>query len=76
LLAALVNNAVSSTVAVTSPDATAAGIFYSRADTQTSIDLVNELKVDVNQLVVDFNAAITQLNEFLASNKTAKQMSV
>tara|TARA_R110000751_G_scaffold262309_1_gene361599 strand:+ start:801 stop:1496 length:696 start_codon:yes stop_codon:yes gene_type:complete len=64
-LSAAVTNAVASTVSVTSPDAT---------DLPTALTLANETKVDVNQLVTDLNAAITQLNEFLANNKTAKQM--
>lgn len=67
LLAALVDDALASTVNVTSPDA---------SDLPTVITLANETKADVNQLVIDLNAAITQLNAFLAANKTAKQMSV
>lgn len=66
LLAALVNDAVDSTVSVDSPDAT---------DLTTVLTLANESKADINQLVTDFNAVVTQLNEFLANNKTAKQMS-
>lgn len=64
-LAALVADAVASTVTVASPDAT---------DLATVLTLANETKVDVNQLVADLNAVVTQLNEFLANNKTAKQM--
>lgn len=65
LLAALVTDAVDSTVSVDSPDAT---------DLPTVITLANETKADVNQLVTDLNNVVTQLNEFLANNKTAKQM--
>lgn len=75
LLAALVNDAVDSTVSVDSPDAPAAAATYSQADTQANVDLTNELKADVNQLVTDLNAAITQLNDFIDKSKTAKQMS-
>ena len=63
--AATVVDAVPSTVSITSPDAT---------DLPTVITLANETKADVNQLVTDLNNAITQLNAFLAANKTAKQM--
>lgn len=65
LIANLVTDAADSTVDVASPDA---------IDLATVITLANETKGDVNQLVIDLNAAITQLNAFLASNKTAKQM--
>lgn len=63
--AANVADAVASTVSVTSPDAT---------DLPTVITLANETKADVNQLVTDLNNTITQLNAFLAANKTANQM--
>lgn len=66
LLSNLVSDAVASTVSVDSPDA---------SDLPTVITLANETKADVNQLVLDLNAAINQLNAFLDANKTAKQMS-
>jgi len=75
LLASLVNDAVDSTVSVDSPDAPVAAATYSQTDTQANVDLTNELKADVNQLVMDLNAAITQLNDFIDKSKTAKQMS-
>ncbi len=64
-LASTVALAAFSTVNVGNPDAT---------DLPSVIILANELKQDVNFLVGDLNAAITQLNAFLAANKTAKQM--
>lgn len=75
LLAELVNDAADSTVSVDSPDAPVAAATYSQADTQANVDLTNELKADVNQVVTDLNAAIAQLNDLLAKSKTAKQMS-
>ncbi len=66
-LADLVNNAVASTVSVTSADAT---------DLATVITLANELKADVNQLVTDFNNSVTQLNDIIQQMKDAKQMSL
>ena len=44
-----VADAVQSTVAVTSPDATAAPAVYDQTDAQTAVTLVNELKADLNQ---------------------------
>lgn len=75
LLASLVNDAAQSAVSVTSPDAPVAAATYSQTDTQTTVDLVNEMKGDINQLVTDVNAAIDQLNDFIGKAKTAKQMS-
>lgn len=75
LLAALVNDATQSTVSVASPDAPVASATYSQTDTQTTVDLVNEMKGDINQLVTDVNAAIDQLNDFIDKAKTARQMS-
>lgn len=74
LLAALVSDAAPSAVSVASPDAPVAAAIYSQADTQANVDLTNELKTDVNQAVADLNNVVAQLNEFLANNKTAKQM--
>jgi len=75
LLADLTNDAVDSTVSVVSPDAPLAAAIYSQSDTQANIDLTNELKTNVNQLVIDLNAAIAQINDALDKSKTAKQMS-
>lgn len=75
LLAANVDDAVASTVSVTSPDATAAPVVYDQTDAQTAVTLVNELKADLTQVITDFNAVTAQLNAFLAANQTAKQMS-
>lgn len=74
LLANPVANAVDSTVSVASPDATAAPAAYNQAQAQSVVALVNEMKGDVNQLVIDLNAAITQLNALLAAERSAKQM--
>lgn len=74
LLAAVVNSASTSTVSITGPNAPIASPTYNVSDTQINVNLTNELKADVNQLVIDVNNAIAQLNEFLANNKTAKQM--
>lgn len=73
-LAALTNDANQSAVAVTSPDATAAPAAYDQTAAQTAVTLVNELKSNVTQLTTDLNAAIDQLNDLLAKQKTAKQM--
>ena len=73
-LAALTSDATDSTVEVTSPDATASPAAYDQVIAQTSVTLVNELKADVTQLTTDLNAAIAQLNDLLAKQKTAKQM--
>lgn len=75
LLAEKVADAVESVVSVTSPDAPTAQGNYSQADTQTTADLVNELKSDVNQLVTDVNLMIVQLNALLLAEQNAKQMS-
>jgi peptidoglycan hydrolase CwlO-like protein len=74
LLANPVANAVTSTVSVTSPDATAAPATYNQAQAQSVVALVNEMKGDVNTLVANLNAAITQLNALLAAERSAKQM--
>jgi hypothetical protein len=61
-------------VSVTSPDATAAPATYNQAQAQSVVALVNEMKGDVNTLVANLNAAITQLNALLAAERSAKQM--
>ena len=75
---ALVNDAVDSTVSVTSPDATistvsvdspsiaSAPAVYDQAFTDTIVTLVNELKSDANQLVSDVNPSATLSNELKA----------
>lgn len=73
LLAAAQANAVASTVAVTSPDAGAAPAAYTQAQMAQVVALVNELKADLTQTVSDLNAAITVINNMLATERTAKQ---
>lgn len=73
LLAAAQANAVSSTVAVTSPDAGAAPAAYTQAQMAQVVALVNELKADLTQTVSDLNAAIAVINNMLATERTAKQ---
>ena len=74
LLAVAVADAVPSNVSVTSPDASAAPVAYDQAQIQGIVDLVNELKADVNQLVLDFNSSITQINALLTSMRDANQL--
>lgn len=66
LLAVAVSNASTSSVNVTSADATAAPAVYDQTAAQTAVTLVNELKGDVNTLVGDVNDAIGQINDLLA----------
>jgi hypothetical protein len=73
LLAAAVADAVPSTVSITSTP-NAAGVAYSQVDAATWVAMLNELKADVNTLVTNTNAAITQLNALLASERAAKQL--
>lgn len=73
LLADAQANAVASTVAVTSPDAGAAPAAYTQAQMAQVVALVNELKADLTQTVSDLNAAITVINNMLATERTAKQ---
>lgn len=73
LLAAAQANAAASTVAVTSPDAGAAPAAYTQAQMAQVVALVNELKADLTQTVSDLNAAITVINNMLATERTAKQ---
>ncbi len=74
LLSALVNDAIQSTVSVTSPDASAAPVAYDQAQIQEIVNLANEMKADINTLVSDVNNAIVQLNDFIAKNQAANQM--
>jgi hypothetical protein len=73
LLAAAVADAVPSTVSITSTP-NAAGLVYAQADAATWVAMLNELKADVNTLVTNTNAAITQLNALLAAERAAKQL--
>ena len=75
-ISATVPNAVSSTVSVTSPNASAAPAAYNQAQMAEVVALVNELKADLTQVVSDLNAAITTLNNSLASERAAKQRSL
>lgn len=74
LLADAVTNANQSSVSVTSPDASAAPAAYDQVQVQEIVDLANEMKGDVNQLVSDVNSAIDQLNDLLANMRLARQL--
>lgn len=74
LLMELVNDAVASTQTITVPDAIVAPGSYDQVYTQSVTDLANDTKAKHNQLVIDLNAAITQINDLIAKAKTAKQM--
>lgn len=76
LLAEAQADAVSSTVAVTSPDAGAAPAAYTQAQMAQVVALVNELKADLTQTVSDLNDAIAVINNMLATERTAKQRSL
>lgn len=76
-------DATSSSVVVSSPNATAAPAAYDQAQVQTIVTLANETKDDVNTLVTNLNtvvtevnAIVTQLNDLIAKSKTAGQMNV
>lgn len=64
------SDAVDSTVNVTNPDAPAAAVGYSQTDTQDSVDLTNEMKADINQLVTDVNSKNALINEIKADVNT------
>lgn len=74
-LMALVSDAIQSTQTIVLPDIAAAPATYDQAHIQTLVDMANDTKAKHNQLVTDFNNAVTQLNELIANSKTAKQMS-
>jgi hypothetical protein len=74
-------DATSSSVVVSSPNATAAPAAYDQAQVQTIVTLANETKADVNTLasdlntvVTEVNAIVTKLNSLIANSKTAGQM--
>ena len=62
-------DASSSAVSVTNPDA---DLTYS----QNEVDLMNELKADLNQLVTDMNAVVISLNELKANLRTSGILTV
>ena len=72
---AIIANAINSTAEVTEADAATAPATYSQAYMQTIADLSNDNKAAINQLVTDFNNAVTVINEIITNSKTAKQMS-
>lgn len=72
LQAGAVTDSVASTVSVTSTP-TVAGASYSQATATTWVNMLNELKADVNQLVTDLNAIVTTVNQSLATERTANQ---
>lgn len=74
-LAALVTDAAVTTATITTADIGTAGATYSQAYAQEQTDLINEEKAKINTLITDVTSAVTQLNAFLAANKTALQMS-
>jgi len=76
LLMDLVNDAVASTQTIVLADIATAPGAYNQAYTQTLADLANDTKAKHNQIVLDLNAAITQINDLIAKAKTAKQMVV
>jgi hypothetical protein len=65
LVGAAVADSVASTVSVDSPDS---------AGGRPVDTLANELKADVNTLVVDLNNAIAQVNELLASLRASGKL--
>lgn len=72
LLAASQANAVAS--AVTPPSTLgAASAVYVQAEQQAQTDAVNALIANINTLKSDLNAAITVINNMLATERTAKQ---
>jgi len=76
LLMELVNDAVASTQEITIDDIDPAPGSYDQVHAQTIVDMANDTKSKHNQLVLDLNAAITQINDLIAKAKTAKQMVV
>lgn len=71
LQAAVVSDAPTSGVEVTSADAATQGGAYVQADVQSIADLSNELKGDVNTLVTDVNNVKAQLNDLMAKLRTS-----
>jgi len=74
LLAQSVSDAAATTVKITTSDIGSAPIVYDANYAQEQSDLINECKAKINGLVDDVDSIKTQLNAFLLSNKTAKQM--
>lgn len=72
LQAGAVANNASSTVSVTSTP-TAAGAAYSQATADTWVNMLNELKADVNQLVADHNTLVGTVNQSLVTERSANQ---
>lgn len=68
-----VADAVASSVAITSPDAAAAPATYSQSQIQGIVDLVNELKSALAQLVSDHNGAVSTVNSSLQTERDAQQ---
>lgn len=73
LLADAVADSTGSSVAVISPNASAAPAAYSQAQIQEIVTLVNELKADLTQAVSDLNDVAAVVNDMLASERLAKQ---
>ena len=71
LAAALVDQAASTVNVAATPNA--AGVGYLQADAATWVTLLNELKSDLNALVVDHNSLRAKLNSMLASERAALQ---
>ena len=73
LLAAAVADAAPS--AATPPAAVAAApAAYSQAYTDSQTNAINALSTALAQVIVDYNAVVTQLNALLASERAAKQL--
>jgi len=75
LLAPAVADAAPSTV--TPPTAVAAApATYSQAYTDSQTAAINALSTALAQAIADYNAAVTQLNALLASERAAKQLAL
>lgn len=74
LLSELVADVTPSTQDISLVDILAAPATYDQIYTQLMVDMANDTKAKHNQLVIDVNAAITQINDIIAKAKTAKQM--
>ncbi|CAM0050555.1 hypothetical protein VPHD478_0011 [Vibrio phage D478] len=69
-----INDAIQTTVNITTSDIGAAPAAYDQSYTQSVTDLTNENKAAVNQLASDLNDAIAVLNNLLAESKSSGQM--
>ncbi|HHZ69832.1 MAG TPA: hypothetical protein EYN54_06040 [Methylococcaceae bacterium] len=76
LLMESVNDAIASTQEIVLVDIAAAPALYDQTYTQLMADMANDTKAKHNQLLIDLNAAITQINDMITKAKTAKQMAV